>query len=72
MVIDVVLTCGWHFQVECHFQLVLVECHGFQLQIIDSSCKLYFLANFLLFSTRNYNWKKVGNVVGKKGFLLMP
>jgi len=31
MAIDVVLTCGRGFQLECHFQLLLVDYHGFQL-----------------------------------------
>jgi hypothetical protein len=35
IIVDVVLTDGWHFKLKNHFQLVLVDCHGFQLQLID-------------------------------------
>jgi hypothetical protein len=54
------LTYGSCFQLECHFQLVFVDCHGFQLQIKSQLS--------LLFSITNYSWKGVGNVVGKVGF----
>jgi hypothetical protein len=40
--IDVVLTHGWRFQLECRFQLILVDYHGFQLQIIFSNEVCYF------------------------------
>ncbi len=33
MAIDVVLTRGWLFQLECHFQLIFVDYHGFKLVV---------------------------------------
>jgi hypothetical protein len=35
IIVDVMLTCGSHFQLECHFQLVIVDYHSFKLQLID-------------------------------------
>jgi hypothetical protein len=39
IIIDAMLTHGWHFQLHCCFQLVLVDYHGFHSQIVNFNCK---------------------------------
>jgi hypothetical protein len=66
MVIDVVLTCGKHFQLECHCQFVLVT-------FLACSWKKYFsiakntLQLFLSLSTMFYSQDVVENIVAKGG-----
>jgi hypothetical protein len=50
MVIDVVLTHGKFFQLECHCQLVLVNFFGLQLKKILFTFKNYFATIFFLFN----------------------
>jgi hypothetical protein len=49
MAIDVVLTRGKLFQLECHCQLVLVNFFGLQLTKTFFSCKYYFAIVFVIF-----------------------
>jgi len=51
MVIDVVLTHGKFFQLECHCQLVLVNFFSLQFQKTFFSCKTHFAT---IFVTSNY------------------
>jgi hypothetical protein len=70
MAIDVVLTCGKHFQLECHYQLVFVN-------FLVCSWKQYFsitkntLHLFLSLSTMFYSQDVFENIVAKGGVFLL-
>ncbi len=62
MAIDVVLTHGKHFQLECHRQLVLVNFFGLLLRKIFFSCKNTSQL-FLSLLTMYYSQDVVENIV---------
>jgi hypothetical protein len=57
--IVIVLTRGYQFWLQCHFQLVFVNSYGQQLE------KKFIVKKVIL--NCNYNWTYVVNLVGKKG-----
>ncbi len=67
MAIDVVLTHGKHFQLECYCQLVLVNFFGLQLRKKKFNYKKN-LQLFLSFSTMFYSQDVVENIVAKGDF----
>ncbi len=67
MAIDVMLTHGKLFQLECHCQLVLVNFFGLQLRKTFFNCKKYFSNFLLLLSTMFYSQNVIENVVAKGG-----
>jgi hypothetical protein len=66
MAIDVVLTCGELFQLECHYRLVFVKFLFYSwdehFSIAKNTSKI-----FLLLSTMFYNQDVLQNVVAKEG-----
>jgi hypothetical protein len=64
MPIDMVLTCGKLFQLECHCWLVLVSSFGVQLKKTFCNCKNYFATIFNTFKYVN-SQNVVENIVTK-------
>ncbi len=60
----------------CGVDMWLTFSIGMSLSTCTCQLPLFSFANNifqlrLLFWTKNYNWKGVGNIIGKRGFLLM-